>query len=317
MIRTTGGDVDSESWGPTNYHEHLFQVTPLLPGDELDDEELSRTEAELLNVSGFTAMVEATPLGLGQRPEAVARISAATGLTVVATTGRHREAHYRSDHWIRTVTPEQLSQRLISDLTTGMLVSDVSAHSPVATSPSGEPVRAGVLKAGIDYWRMSPFEYETLDAVANAHRQTGAPVMVHVEMGTAMHEVLDVLSAQGVSESAVALAHADRNPDSGLHLSLVERGAFLGYDGMARPKGRTDEELLELIARVVEGRGGNNIVLGGDVARRTRYLAYGGMPGLEYLGRRFVPRLASRLGPSAVEKILTHNSSRWLSWTTL
>lgn len=37
-IRTVLGDVDASLLGAVDYHEYLFQVSPLLPGDELDDE---------------------------------------------------------------------------------------------------------------------------------------------------------------------------------------------------------------------------------------------------------------------------------------
>src|SRR5690606_29546269 len=40
-IRTVLGDVAPAELGATNYHEHLFQISPLLPGDELDDEDAS------------------------------------------------------------------------------------------------------------------------------------------------------------------------------------------------------------------------------------------------------------------------------------
>ncbi len=64
-VRTVLGDVDAASLGRVNYHEHLFQVSPLLPGDELDDEAASSAEAGLLKASGFESMVDATPFGLG------------------------------------------------------------------------------------------------------------------------------------------------------------------------------------------------------------------------------------------------------------
>jgi phosphotriesterase-related protein len=57
------------------------------------------------------------------------------------------------------------------------------------------------------------------------------------------------------------------------------------------------------------------VLLGGDVARATRYIAYGGMPGLAYLGRRFVPRMRDRLGDELTDRILVDNPSRWLAWT--
>jgi predicted metal-dependent phosphotriesterase family hydrolase len=57
----------------------------------------------------------------------------------------------------------------------------------------------------------------------------------------------------------------------------------------------------------------SRLVLGGDVARRTRYLAYGGMPGLEYLPRRFLPRLQDRLGSDVVDRLLIDNPARLLT----
>lgn len=314
LVRTVLGDIDPRRLGPTDYHEHLFQISPLLVGDELDDEDRSARETALLRASGFTAMVDATPFGLGRDPEAVARISAGTGVHVVASTGRHREAHYGADHPTRSVDAETLSARFIREVDEGMPRHDDDPDGVRALGPDGDgPVRAGLLKAGVGYWSVSPFEHTTLLAVAAAQRTTGAPVMVHLEFCTAAHEVLDLLEGEGVSADRVVLAHADRDPDPGLHASLAERGAYLGYDGFARPRTRSDAELLALTARVVEYGAVDRIVLGGDVARRTRYVSYGGMPGLAYLGERYVPRLRSAIGDDAVERMLVANPARLLT----
>jgi len=312
-IRTVLGDVDPAALGRVNYHEHLFQVSPLLRGDELDDEAASGAEAALLKGSGFETMIDATPMGVGREPEAVARISASTGLAVVATTGRHREAHYAADHPTRSANAAQLAALFIADVAEGMPVSDDAADGPRAVGPAGDPVRAGMLKGGIDYWRINDFERTTLLAVAETHRATGAPIMVHLEFCTAAHEVLDLLADEGVSSDRVVLAHADRDPDAGLHLSLAERGAYLGYDGFARPRTRSDAELLTLTAEVVAGGGSDRVLLGGDVARATRYISYGGMPGLAYLGERYVPRLQALVGADAVDRMLTTNPAQLLA----
>lgn len=314
LVRTVTGDVPPSVLGVTNYHEHLFQISPLLPGDEVDDERKSSEEAGLLKASGFDTVVDATPLGLGRNPVATAEISTRHGIHVIATTGRHREAHYETSHWVREFTDSTLAAAFVRDLTEAMPRRKVQ-DAPVASAMvNGQPVRAGLLKAGIDYWNISSFERQTLEAVAAAQRTTGAPVMIHTEHGTAAHEVLDILEGLVVPTSSVVLAHMDRNLDPGLHVSLIERGVLLGYDGMARAKIHSDHELIALTRTVIEKAGPNNILIGGDVARARRYVAYGGMPGLQYLADRYLPRLKQELGKERVSQLLVANPAAWLSW---
>lgn len=315
LVRTVLGDVDPASLGRTDYHEHLFQVTPLLPGDELDDEAASAEEARLLHAAGITAMVDATPIGLGRRPAAVARISASVDLTVVATAGAHRGAHYPAGHWLRELSTDQLTERLVAELTVGQPEADLAEGRAPARTSAGDPVRAGLLKAGIGYWSIPAFERGVLEAVAAAHRHTGAPVMVHLEHGSATWEVLSLFAELGVRPERVALAHIDRNPDPGLHADLADAGAYLGYDGMARSREWPDSTILDCLCRVAEAGGGGRILLGGDVARATRYRAYGGLPGLDYLPRRFLPRVEALPDPGIADLALRSNPARWLTWT--
>jgi phosphotriesterase-related protein len=323
VVRTVLGDVPALTLGRVDYHEHLFQASPLLPGDELDDEAASLEEAVTLRESGFDAMIDATPVGLGRDAAAVARIAARSGLTVVAATGMHRSAHYPDGHPQRALSADDKAALFVQELTIGMLRDDADAalfadgavpdHVDIAMTAG--PVRAGLVKTGIDYWSIDAIDRSTLEAAAEAHRLTGAPVMVHLEFCSAAHEVLDLLSDEGVAAARVVLAHADRDPDAGLHVSLAERGAFLGYDGMGRSKTRSDAELLELTARVVAEGAGDLILLGNDVARRSRYLAYAGMPGLGYLGSRYLPRLRAIVGADVVDTMLVSNPARFLAWS--
>ena len=142
-VTTVLGNIDARSLGRTNYHEHLFQVTPLLPGDELEDEDASRQEAALLRESGFDAMIDATPTALGRKPAALARISRATGIHVVATTGGHREAHYAAGHWLLDLSSGELANRFTDDVHVGMPVRDAAGSAEVVATEAGLPVRAG------------------------------------------------------------------------------------------------------------------------------------------------------------------------------
>ncbi len=65
FVRTAMGDVAPETLGRVDYHEHLFQVSPLLPGDDLDDEDAALEETRQFAASGFETMVDATPSASG------------------------------------------------------------------------------------------------------------------------------------------------------------------------------------------------------------------------------------------------------------
>src|SRR5699024_3378366 len=302
-VRTVLGEITPEGLGPVNGHEHVFQVSPLLPGDELDDPERSSAEVELLRGSGFAAMIDATPIGLGRRATDLRRISESTSVQSVASTGVHRDAHYAADHPLQALGIEARAELMLRDLIDGMPVRDEDLFAAGSPRPARTGVRAGMLKVGIEYWAITASERMTIEAIARVHEATNAPVMVHLEFCTAGHEVLDLLAELGGAESSVLLAHADRSPDAGLHCELMGRGAFLGYDGMARSKVRSDEVLLDLTERVL-GDGFDRLLLGGDVARSGRFVSYGGMPGMAYVSDRYLPRLQERIGDRALDRIL-------------
>jgi 5-phospho-D-xylono-1,4-lactonase len=312
-VRTVLGDLPIERLGRCDYHEHLFQVSPLLAGDELDDEEASLQEAESLRRAGIDAFVDATPTCLGRNPGAVARISQSTGIAVVHVSGAHHQRHYGSTHWLLEADENDLVNRFLADVRDGLPAEDVPSRGDPAVGPGSDPVRAGMLKAGIGYWRISPFERRVLAAVTEAAHLSGVSVMVHLEHGSATWEVLDLLTKGGLTPDRVVLAHIDRNLDPGLHAELTLAGAYLGYDGMARHREAPDSAIIDCLERVVATGDASRLVLGGDVARRTRYLAYGGMPGLEYLPRRFLPRLRNRLGSDLVDRLLIENPARLLT----
>jgi len=313
LVRTVLGDRPVSELGRCDYHEHLFQTSPLLGGEELDDEAASGRETGDLKAAGIRSMVEATPTGLGRNPAGVARISEATGLGVVHVSGAHRTEHYSASHWLREEEEPELTTRFVRDVKDGLPAVDLPGRLTSALSPSGEPVRAGMLKAGIGYWRIDAFERRVLAAVAAAAFETGVSVMVHLEHGSAAWEVLEILATYGLPADRVVLAHIDRNLDPGLHAELTLAGAYLGYDGMARHRDAPDSAILDCLERVLTTGDPNRVVLGGDVARRTRYRSYGGMPGLTYLPLRFIPRVHQRVGRQVTEQLLVANPARLLT----
>jgi predicted metal-dependent phosphotriesterase family hydrolase len=310
IIRTVLGDISPQDLGRTNVHEHLLMRSPLLHGDELDDLERSAAEATEMRHAGIDALVELTPIGLGRDPTGVAEIAARSGLHIVLATGIHRQEHYPPEHWVYRASVGQLVELFVQDITHGCDGADYSGPRERPT-----PIRAGIIKAGTGYWRISSLERRVLEAAGQAHRQTGAPVTCHLELGTAAWEVLKILGAAGVPADCIALAHVDRNPDPGLHAELAATGAYLGYDGMARAKYWPDSVLLDCLLQVAARGGAERILLGGDVARRSSFRSYGGIPGLAYLPERFIPRLRDASGDELVHQILVANPARFLAFT--
>lgn len=221
------------------------------------------------------------------------------------------------------LTAAEITAQCIAELTVGQPLTDElwgrpNANHALAPTPADAealPVRAGMLKAGLGYWSITAFEARVIEGIATAHRATGAPVMIHLEHGTCAHEALDLLAAAGVESDRVVLAHIDRSPDPILYAELASRGAYLGCDGAARLKDWPESVLIDAIERACAAGHGDRVLLGGDVARSSRYRAYGGTPGIAYLTARFTPRLTSQVGEDTMRAFLTNNPQRLLAWS--
>ena len=309
IIRTVLGDISPEALGRTDMHEHLLQGSPLLRGQELDDVERSLAETVELRDAGMEALVELTTIGIGRDPRGIAEIARRSSVNIVLATGIHREAHYPPEHWIQRADANEFVRWFIQDIRDGCNAADIQVPDAERTT-----IHAGVIKVGTGYWSISAFEQRVLEAAARAHVETGAPIVCHLEMGTAAWETLELLNRFGVANERILLAHADRNPDAGLHIELAAAGAYLGYDGMARTKYFPDSMLLECLIQVARSGGAERLTLGGDVARRSSFHAYGGMPGMVYLPKRFVPRIRQMAGDALVQTILVKNPARFLAF---
>jgi predicted metal-dependent phosphotriesterase family hydrolase len=311
-VVTVRGPVPPASLGVTDAHEHLFLRTPALPGQEFDDLERSTDEVRAARSSGISTVVEMTPIGCGRRPELMRELSETTGVHVVAATGYHRDAHYPAGHWVLEATVELLTERIVKDLADGM-----HPHDWLDPDQTLDAARAGIVKAGASYQHISQPERDRLVAAARASAQTGAPILVHTEVGTCGHAIVDLLELEGVPPNRVTLAHLDRNPDPELHAGLAARGVMLEYDTPGRIKYRPDSDLLDLIEAMASGGHLDRLLLGLDLGRRDYLRSYGGGPGMTYLMETFVPRLRGRIGEAAVETILVTNPAAAFAWSPI
>ena len=304
-VMTVTGRLPASQLGVVDAHDHLFLRTPALPGDEFEDLERSTAEAREGKASGIGAIVDMTPIWLGRRPDLLRAVSEAVAIPVIAATGYHRDAHYPAGHWVHEAAVEVLAERIIRDLDVGM---DPLDWTDPDAAP--DPARAGAIKAGASYHRASQAERRRLEAAAIGSRRGGVAILVHTEIGTFGHEIVDILEGHGVAPHRIILAHMDRNPDAELHAEIAARGVSLEYDTLGRTKYRPDSEILDLIERMVAAGHLDRLMLGLDLGRRLSLRAYGGGPGMRHLMATFVPRLRRRIGDAAVDAILVANPAR-------
>jgi phosphotriesterase-related protein len=292
IVRTVLGDIDPAELGPCDAHEHLFLDTPAQPADSFLDRDRAVEEARTLVHAGGTALVDWTPIGLGRDLEGLAHVARETGLHVVASTGLHRDAHYRDDDPLRAEPEDALGDRFVKELED----------------------RCGIIKVGASYHHLTPFEEKAFAAAAAAHERTGATVCVHTQHGTMGLALVERLRDLGVSPSAVVLAHVDRNPDAAEHAETAATGATLQLDGPGRTKYWPDSTILQLIADLADAGHVDRILLGGDTGRRGMMRAYGGGPGLDYVFARFKPRLERELGRELSDAAFVANPARVFAW---
>ena len=125
-VTTVLGPIPAEAVGLGLPHEHLLHTVEAEP---FEDEATAIDELESFWAAGGHTVVDLTTVGIGgPRPEALARIAAATGLAIVAGTGFYIEDRVPDD--VRALSGDDLYDWLVRDLTAGF---------------PGTPIRAGII----------------------------------------------------------------------------------------------------------------------------------------------------------------------------
>lgn len=295
-VRTVLGDVPADELGICDAHDHLFLRSPRLPGQELDDPERAAGQLAAFRALGGGTVVQWTPYGMGRRAADLAALSASTGVHVVAATGLHQAAHYAPEVLHRIAPshsglpdPARLADLFVAELTEGI----------------GESrVRAGMIKVAGAFHGVDAHARRTMTAAAEAHHRTGAPIGVHLELGTGALDVLDLLCGElEVAPGRVLLGHLGRCPDVDVQREAGRAGAFLAFDGPSRANHATDWRLPDQLVALAEAGLGGQLLLGGDTTVPET-------PGMPHLLRRVRPRLEEALGKELLDTVLTANPAR-------
>lgn len=300
-IRTVRGDIAAHDLGITYPHEHVLTAPPATVDDPdflMDSEDVAVEELRTFYSAGGRAVVEMSPRDYGRNPSGLRRVSERSGVHIICTTGWHKEKFCRS--WVADRDIDDLAREMVHDIEEG--IDDTG-------------VCAGVIKAGSSLNQITPIEEKVFRAAARAQLATGALISTHTEAGTMGLEQIALLRSEGVNPERVLIGHVDRNLDPAYHRALASTGATLGYDQISKEKYYPDSARIALIADLIAAGFGKQIVLSGDLARRSYWPSYGawGGPGLTYILWRFAPWLNSEgVAVEQIEDILIGTPARLL-----
>lgn len=289
-VRTVQGDVPGAELGVCDSHDHLFLRSPRLPGEELADAEAAERQLREYAAHGGRSLVQWTPYGMGRRAGALVELARRTGVRLVAATGLHQSVHYAEE------PPADLAELFVEELTQG-----------VRGGVCGEAPRAGLIKVAGDFHGVGAHARRTMTAAAEAHHATGAPVAVHLDMGTGAADVLTLLCERlEVPPGSVLLGHLGRCPDLRMQAEAARSGAWLVFDGPSRTHHATDWRLFDSLADLARKGFGDRVLLGGDTVTATARAE----TGVPYVSRVLRRRVAAELGEDLARKIFLANPAR-------
>lgn len=294
-VMTALGPVDPGALGVTLHHEHVI-AKPMDVGSIdadllLDSRDAAYAELEDAFYGGLRAIVDMTPADYGRDPAAIFWVAQRAPVHVIVITGHHKHLH--AAPWVGGMAAAEIAAVSIDEIRNGI---------------GGTSMRAGVIKAGTSLNEITEVEERVLRAAAIAHLETGAPISTHTDKGTMALEQVAILKEEGVSPERIIVGHLDFALDEEYLLRVADTGAFISFDQVSKAKYASDSARAEMLKRLADAGHIDQLLISGDLARKSYWLSYGGSPGFRYLVESF-PVILMEAGFSALEvrQILTSN----------
>lgn len=172
------------------------------------------------------------PLGCGRnvaKMVSLAKVYADKANFIMCTGFQKGSLYDNNNHWSLTYPQNKVIDLLISEIEEGM---DLYSYSGPIISRTN--YKAGLVKAGLSYNKITQFEYNSLLLVAEVAKKTNCCISIHTEQGSMCKEAIEILEKQKVDLQKVVFCHMHRNLDPFYLESLLEKGVNLCFDGIGR-----------------------------------------------------------------------------------
>jgi phosphotriesterase-related protein len=351
MIVTVHGPVRPEDIGVTSTHEHLLSLTHLetwFSPDTLEEPDKSVADAALdvrsaasarwnlaairdahwlndhdeilaeardFKDAGGDCLVAVTPIPRRDH-ERIARLSEDLGLHIVLGAALTYPPSPEVD-WVREASVQEIADFYRREIEEGI---------------AGSDIRPGTISEVVTTKVMDELQERMVRGAARAGAENGLSVHIHTELPTIDEalRIVDAALSEGLPPGKVVVGHLDYNWDDPIYyIRLLRMDVNVAIDSFGmlvhfepwnehttsedldRWNRTTDDDRIDILAKLLWSGYEDQIVLGHDVSFRIQLKRYGGY-GYDHLLRRVLPRLQRKYGFDAavIEKLLVQNPRR-------
>jgi len=224
MIMTVNGPIDPQKMGFTLTHEHVmadFIGAEKFSKSRYNSDEVFETALPFIKdikAKGVDTFIDCTPAYLGRDAAILKRLSDATGINMLTTTGYYGAVNEKFvPKHAYGESAQQLADRWTNEWNKG--IEDTS-------------IKPGLIKTSTDKGPLTPMQRKLIQAAAITHLSTGLTIAVHSGNGDAAFEQLEILKEQGVSPSARIWVHAQNETNKEMHIRAGKLKTWVSFDGV-------------------------------------------------------------------------------------
>ena len=275
-----------------------------------DDEQLTIQELMPFKEAGGNTILEATTRGFGRNPQALKRISQATGISVIMTTGYYVAASHPPS--VKSMSEEEVAEELVREVTVG--VDDTE-------------IRAGFLKAACgNSPKIEADERKVMRACVIAQRHTGAPMGVHNTRPSLIEKEIEILGEAGANFKRTIFIHSGEFEHyENIFPKILQTGCYIqfdtfgsgevsvvphpGYAYLPNDSGRCD-----MILQLIEQGYLERILISQDTYTKPSHVSYGGT-GYAHILLNAVPLMRQKgISDEQIHTMMVENPKRLLQF---
>lgn len=261
MIPTLTGEVAVDELGTVLMHEHVFVLNAelmvnypeMFPVDDMVDRAVSVLSE--VAATGVDTFVDLSVMGTGRNVPVLQRIAERVDLRILAATGWY--TYHEAPVFAQINGPGRLFDG--PDPLTEIFVRDIR------DGISSTGVRAAVLKCSADKYGITDGVQTIMQAVADAHLETGAPIFTHSDADneTGLQQQ-DYFASRGIDLSGVVIGHVGDTDDLAVLRRIADRGSVLGMDRFGLESRLPYEKRLDTVVRMCSLGYADRMVLATD-----------------------------------------------------